>query len=161
MKGPHPTDLATAATTIAWDMSADLFPDRTRRRQVRAGAAGLGTAALAWLERDMLKQTAAELRSVRDLQQRIAAARTEEELDAVMAEVPDETSTPATDAKAAWAPAGIVVGSLAAEVVLRRWTKRRIAAGVRLPRLPAALCRAGLAFVVGPATRALDDQSRT
>jgi len=163
---PHPADLATAATTIGWDLAADLLPEGKRRRWVRIGIAGAATATLAWLEREALAESFAELRSLRDLRQRIEAARTEEELDAIMAEVEDGSAPqPSAAAGAAGAATAataattaIVVGSLLAEVVLRRWTRNRIAAGARFPRLPAAVGRAGLAFVVGPATRALEQQ---
>ena len=161
MMRPHPNDLAVAAVTLCWDLAADLAPDRPRRRRARAVVAVAGTATVLWTERETLAEAREGLRSLRELRQRIAAATTEEELDTILAEADEQTAgEPVLDPPAVAATAALVVGSLAAEVALRRVTKHRIAAGDRLPRLPAALARAAMALVVGPATRALEQPSR-
>lgn len=159
---PHPNDLAVGAVTLCWDLAADLAPEPSRRRRARAVVTVLGTAALLWTERESLAEARDALRSLRELRQRIADATTEEELDTILAEADEAAAEQKTapDTARMAGTAALVVGSLAAEIALRRVTKHRIAAGDRLPRLPAALARAAMALVVGPATRALEQPSR-
>lgn len=160
---PHPNDLTVAAVTLSWDLVADLAPDRSHRRRARAAVAVAGTAALLWVERESLAEAREGWRSLRELRERISTATSEEELDAILAAADEESAAqhdhpgPATLA----GTAALVAGSLAAEVALRRWTRRRVAAGTRFPRLPGALVRTAMAFVVGPATRALEQPSRS
>ncbi|WP_110207745.1 hypothetical protein [Nocardioides daejeonensis] len=149
------SDWTNAAITIAWELSPDLVPDAYRRR-VRAGVFLAGAGTLAWQEREELTATFDELKRSNELRERIHGARTEAELDAVVAEIetPEDGQSPSAIALTAAAVAA--VGTIALEVSLRRRTKQRVAAGARYPRLPGALARGALALALGPLTRAIE-----
>lgn len=152
-------DWAGAASTLAWDLTPDLVASRKRRRLARAAVALAGFGAVAWSEREALSEAADGLRSAREMQARIRDARTEAELQEIMQEVDGEVEDdvpPTPQAGAAVAVA--VVGTLAAEVALRRWTAHRVSADVRFPRLPAALARGALTLMMAPALRSLEQK---
>ncbi len=153
------SDWTSAATTLVWYLSDDLLPDQRGRAWFKAGVMVVGGGATAWFERDSLREAKQELATSHDIAQRLDAGELAPD-DPEVAEflAPDDDAGPTRSVLVGVAAASAVL--LGSEVALRRLGARRVARGARLPHLPGALVRTGLALALGPLLRKLEKPDR-